>query len=82
MAYLLICTDKENSLDNRLEKRPAHIEYLKKFGKKLLLAGPILNDKNKPMGSLIILDFENIGDVNNFIKNDPYSEIKLFSDIK
>ena len=34
------------------------------------------------MGSLIILDFENIGDVNNFIKNDPYSEIKLFSDIK
>tara|TARA_B100000029_G_C17075138_1_gene778363 strand:- start:111 stop:383 length:273 start_codon:yes stop_codon:yes gene_type:complete len=82
MAYLLICTDNENSLDNRLKKRPDHIEYLKKFNEKLLLAGPIMNDVNEPMGSVIILDFESIKDVNNFIKNDPYNEIKLFSDIK
>ena len=42
MAYLILCRDKKNSIEKRLKQRPAHVEYLKKFEKKIICAGPIL----------------------------------------
>ena len=33
MAYLITCTDKENSIDLRLSTREKHIKYLKKIKK-------------------------------------------------
>tara|TARA_B100000686_G_C16730481_1_gene940369 strand:+ start:870 stop:1142 length:273 start_codon:yes stop_codon:yes gene_type:complete len=81
MAYLLICKDKKNSLKKRLSVRNEHLNYIKKFEKKLILAGPILDKTEKSRGSIIVLDFDNLNDVNVFIKNDPYSKIKLFDKI-
>jgi uncharacterized protein YciI len=81
MAYLLICKDKKNSLKKRLTIRNEHLDYIRKFKKKLILAGPILDKNEKASGSIIILDIDNVDDVKNFIQNDPYSKIKLFDKI-
>ena len=82
MTYLITCTDKENSIDLRLSTREEHIKYLKKLKKKLILAGPILDKNNNPVGTVLIVDFDNLNAVKKFLNEDPYSKVNLFNDIK
>ena len=69
-TYIITCFDKKNSLKKRLANRELHLEYLKSFKKKLILAGPILNKTNKPKGSVLILKFRNKLELNNFLKHE------------
>ena len=57
------------------------IENLKKFEKSIITAGPLLDKAGTPYGSLLILNFENIAEVNSFLNNDPYAKKKLFQKI-
>ena len=82
MAYLVTCKDKKNSINLRLSTREEHIKYLKKIKKKLILAGPILDKNNEPIGTVLILDFDKMTDVSKFLNNDPYSKVHLFDEIK
>ena len=82
MTYLITCTDKENSIDLRLSTREEHIKYLKKIKKKLILAGPILDKNDNPVGTVLIVDFDNLNAVKKFLNEDPYSKVDLFNDIK
>ena len=79
--YIVICLDKKKSLKKMLENRAAHLKHLKSLGKKLVLAGPILDKNNKPKGSLLILDFDNLMKLKKFLNSDPYSQTELFESI-
>ena len=78
MPYTIICHDKSNQLDVRKKSRDDHLKYLETFKKKIILAGPLLNKKGLPTGSVIILDLDSETDVKKFIKNDPYKLAGLF----
>ena len=80
-TYIITCLDKKNSLKKRLANRDLHLKYLKSLKNKLILAGPILNKTNKPKGSVLILKFQNRLELNNFLKNDPYSKVDLFETV-
>ncbi len=80
-TFIITCFDKKNSLKKRLANRELHLAYLKSFKNKLILAGPILNKSNKPKGSILILKLKNKFELNNFLKNDPYSKVGLFDTI-
>ena len=82
MAYLITCTDKANSLDLRLSTREEHIKYLKKIKKKLILAGPILDKNDNPVGTVLIVDFDNLNTLKKFLNGDPYSKVNLFKDVE
>ncbi len=82
MIFVIICKDKKKSLEKRLKARPEHINYLKCLGKKLLMAGPILDKKKQPEGSVIIINSEDRKEINNFLKKDPYNRIGLFREVK
>ena len=82
MAFLIKCIDKKNSLDLRLSTREKHIKYLKKIKKKLILAGPILDQKDNPMGTILILDFDKLTEVKKFLNEDPYSKVNLFKEVE
>ncbi len=82
MAFLITCKDKKNSLELRLSTREEHIKYLKKVKKKLILAGPILDKNDKPIGTVLILDFDKITDLKKFLNGDPYSKVHLFDEVK
>ena len=81
MSYFITCIDKKNSLEKRMRTRDEHINYLKKFEKSIITAGPLLDKAGTPYGSLLILNFENITEVNSFLNNDPYAKKKLFQKI-
>ena len=81
MAYLITCTDNENSIDLRLSTREKHIKYLKNIKKKLILAWPIVDKNDNPVGTVLIVDFDKLDAVKKFLNDDPYSKVGLFKEV-
>jgi uncharacterized protein YciI len=81
MSYFVTCIDKLNSLEKRIRTRDEHIDYLKKFKKNIITAGPLIDKTGTPYGSLLILNFENMEEVKLFLNNDPYAKKELFQEV-
>ncbi|MGL6039948.1 MAG: YciI family protein [Deefgea sp.] len=88
--YVIIGTDKADSLTDRLAARPAHLlrmEALKAEGR-LVLAGPFpAIDSVDPgpagfTGSLIVAEFASLAEAQNWADNDPYVITGIFTDVK
>lgn len=80
MLYAIISEDNDNSLENRLSARPAHLERLQELKNqgRLILAGPHpAIDSEDPgdagfTGSLIVADFESLESARQWADHDPY----------
>ena len=83
MPYLIITTDKPDSLDRRNELRSIHLDYLIAHQDKLLAAGGLLNDDGSGgSGGCIIVDTDDRSEAEAFIENDPFTKGGLFADVK
>ncbi|MCE5362833.1 YciI family protein [Pseudomonas anguilliseptica] len=89
MLYAIIATDVPNSLENRLNARPAHLarlEQLKAEGR-LILAGPHpAVDSNDPgpagfSGSLIVAEFESLLAAQQWADADPYRAAGVYASV-
>lgn len=89
MLYAIICEDVPNSLETRLETRPAHLarlETLKSQGR-LLLAGPHpAIDASEPgtagfTGSLIVAEFSSLEEARAWADEDPYKEAGVYAQV-
>ncbi|PAU54899.1 hypothetical protein BZL41_21395 [Pseudomonas sp. PIC25] len=89
MLYAIIATDVENSLDNRLAARPAHLarlEQMKSEGR-LVLAGPHpAVDSNDPgaagfTGSLIVAEFDSLQAAKDWADADPYRAAGVYANV-
>jgi hypothetical protein len=82
MAYfLLLCEDKPNHLQVRLDTRASHLAYIDQHAEAVLLAGPMLGDDQKPVGSMLLLEVEDLKAAEHFAENDPYAQAGLFADV-
>lgn len=89
MLYAIIASDVENSLENRLAARPAHIERLQqlKAEGRVVLAGPHpAIDSNDPgatgfSGSLIVAEFESLAAAQAWADADPYIAAGVYAKV-
>ena len=82
MLYVAVCTDKPDSLETRLDNRPAHLEFLKGLGAKVKAAGALMTpDEKSPMGSLLIFEGESVAEIEALLANDPYAKAGLFASV-
>ncbi len=80
MLYAIISEDQKDSLEHRLQARPAHLERLTTLQNegRLLLAGPhpaIDSEDPGPAGfsgSLVIAEFPSLDDAQHWANADPY----------
>lgn len=82
MLFALLCTDKPNSLNVRMETRPAHLAFLEGLGAALKAAGPFVDDEGKPTGSLVIIDAESRSAAEAIAAADPYAKAGLFTSVE
>jgi uncharacterized protein len=80
MRVALICTDKPNALQTRLDNRAAHLAYVAATGV-VEMAGPFLNANGQMTGSLIILSVDGLADAQSWAKMDPYAVAGLFQSV-
>ena len=89
MLYAIIAQDKENTLQQRLAARPAHLERLHALQAegRLLLAGPhpaIDSEDPGPAGfsgSLIVAEFASQQDAQTWANADPYVEAGVYAQV-
>lgn len=80
MRFAILNHDKPGGLDLRMKTRETHLAYLRKAGKKLMTAGPILaEDGETPIGSLLIVEAESLEAARKFAADDPYARAGLFT---
>ncbi len=78
--YALICHDKPGSGDLRRDTRAAHLAYVAETGV-VVQAGPLLDDDEAMIGSLIILDVADREAATQWGAQDPYHLAGLFETV-
>ena len=81
MLYAILCNDKPDSLQVRLDTRPTHLEYLNGLGDALKFAGPFLDGEGKPNGSMVVVEAESVEQARKIAENDPYARAGLFASV-
>ena len=89
MLYVIVGTDKPDSLEARLNARPAHLERLQALlaDGRLVLAGPNpALDCEDPgaagfTGSLIVAEFESLDEAQAWADADPYVSAEVYQSV-
>ncbi|WP_423147212.1 YciI family protein [Rubrolithibacter danxiaensis] len=82
--YLVIAYDFPDAIERRLEVRPQHFEEVRKMKAKnnFVKGGAILDEEEKMIGSVMLLQFENEHELNNWKENEPYIKYKVWERIE
>lgn len=89
MWYAIIGSDVQDSLEKRLQARPAHLERLQtlKNAGRLLLAGPFPSIDNEDpgtagfSGSLIVAEFSSLAEAQQWADADPYIAAGVYTSV-
>ncbi len=82
MLYTFYCSDKPEAVGVRDANREAHLAFLRELGDRLCLAGPLLSEDGSAMvGSLVIVDCEDMVAARMMAARDPYAKAGLFSSV-
>ena len=89
MWYAIISEDHENSLENRLSARPAHLSRLKELAAsgRVLIAGPHpAIDSEDPgsagfTGSLVVVEFPSLQAAEAWAEADPYIKAGVYKTV-
>jgi uncharacterized protein YciI len=83
MHYVAICLDKPNSTELRLAHRADHLDYLRANTEAIKSCGPFLSDDGTTMvGSMLIIEADDRGAVDDVLAKDPYRKAGLFQSVE
>lgn len=84
MLFALICNDKPNGLQLRMDTRPDHLVHLNDLNDRGILkfAGPFLDENEKPNGSLVVVEADDKEGAKTLADSDPYAIAGLFANVE
>ena len=78
MQFVIYAKDKPNNLGRRMEVRPSHLDYWAENSDNVMLAGPLLDESEKPCGSTLIVEGNSLEEVRALAEGDPYWKDGVF----
>jgi uncharacterized protein YciI len=73
MHFMIRYRDREGAAELRREHRAAHTNFRRSLGAKRLLSGPLLaDDCTTPVGSLLILEADDLDAARALAASDPF----------
>lgn len=78
MLFMVAAFDKPGMLETRLRVRPEHLAYLKGLGERIKVGGGMLNEDDRPLGSLLIIEAVDRAAIQALLDKDPYSKAGVF----
>ena len=82
MLFVITALDRPGALERRLQVRPAHLEYLKSESARIKVGGPLLNENEQPIGSLLIIEADDRNAAEAFADADPYRKEGVFERVE
>jgi len=82
MHYVIHCLDHDGAVEKRLANYEAHKAYLGSAPVKTVISGPLLADDEQTMiGSCFVLEAENLAEVEEFNRQDPFAKAGLWKTV-
>jgi uncharacterized protein YciI len=72
IQYVIKALDGKGMLGRRMEVRPRHLEGMAELGSHVVCAGGLLDEEGKMKGSLIVVNFENREELDDYLVREPY----------
>lgn len=82
MQFIIKAYDGEGMLDKRMEVRPRHLEGIENIREHVICAGGLLDDEGKMKGSVLVMDYENREQVDEYLANEPYVQENVWQKIE
>lgn len=72
MKFVIRAIDGEGKLEKRMEVRPFHFEGMDRMKEHLVCAGGLLDDAGNLKGSLLVMDFQNSQELDEYLAHEIY----------
>ncbi len=82
MQFIVKAYDGEVMLDKRMEVRPRHLEGIERIKEHVICAGGLLDDEGKMKGSVLIMEYENRAQLDEYLANEPYVQERVWQKIE
>jgi uncharacterized protein YciI len=82
MLFVITGFDRPGALELRLQVRPAHLDYLKSRSARIKVGGPLLDDQEQPVGSLLIIEADDRKAAEVLADGDPYRRQGVFERVE
>ena len=82
MQFIVKAYDGEGMLDKRMEVRPRHLEGIERIKEHVICAGGLLDDEGNMKGSVLIMEYENREQLDEYLANEPYVQEKVWQKIE
>ena len=82
MQFIVKAYDGEGMLDKRMEVRPRHLEGIERIKEHVICAGGLLDDEGKMKGSVLIMEYENREQLDEYLAKKPYVQEHVWQKIE
>ena len=82
MQFIVKAYDGEGILGKRIEVRPRHLEGIDRIKEHVICAGGLLDDEGKMKGSVLIMEYENREQLDEYLANEPYIQENVWQKIE
>lgn len=82
MQFVIRAYDGEGMLNKRMEVRPRHLEGIDKIRDHVICAGGLLDDEGNMKGSVLIMEYENREQLDEYLANEPYVQEHVWEKIE
>jgi uncharacterized protein len=82
MLFVLTAFDRPGALELRLQVRPAHLDYLNSRAARIKAGGPLLDEDDQPIGSLLIVEADDRAAAETFAAGEPYRREDVFERVE
>ena len=72
IQFIVRAYDGEGKLPKRLEVCPRHFENMERMKDHVVCAGGMLDEDGKMIGSLLVMEFENREQLDEYLASEPY----------
>ena len=80
--FVVKAYDGEGMLAKRMEVRPRHLESIGRIREHVVCAGGLLDDEGKMKGSLLVMEFENRQELDDYLSHEPYVQEHVWEKIE
>ena len=78
--YCIYCLDRADAGDLRAKTRDAHLLWLRESGR-VRMAGPLVTPSDDRVGTLLLVNGDDLAEVEDWAKSDPYNGAGLFASV-
>jgi len=82
MHFIARCLDNPDAGSLRADTRPAHLDWMATQLDVISVAGPLLDEADAPLGSLLIVEGVELEAVAALLAEDPYAKAGLFASVE